>query len=426
MISFVTRLWRDPRGNVLAIVAAAIPLVVGSAGLATDTIQWVTWKRELQRAADSAAFAGAYAKAQGAATANNAVNRDLAKHNNSGITLVSGYPTIAYPTQTGWTSAVRVELAIQKPLGFSSLFVSAAPTITAGATAALVDDGTYCLVALDSSTASAVTIGGNANANLGCGVISNSTSASDSVGVNGNSYNLTASPVAGAGGMPTASLTSHGASNIQPFHAPLPDPYAGQYDTTIPGSVTCRANINASGARDGSGNVNPGCYNDFNPGNGTTNLNPGVYYLNNTGLSINGNTTITGNGVTLIFTGTSPGTLSMNGNAVLNLTAPTTATCGVLGGVDSCNFKKMLMIQSSNASSGNTNRINGNSGAKLDGAIYFPKGNLDFRGNSGPATKCAMIVALRVDFGGSTDIQNNTTGCAANSTVAGKKMRLVA
>ncbi|QNP42759.1 Tad domain-containing protein [Sphingomonas daechungensis] len=58
MISSIKRLWRDRRGNTLAIAGAALPLVLGSAGLASDTIQWTLWKRQIQRAADSAAYAG--------------------------------------------------------------------------------------------------------------------------------------------------------------------------------------------------------------------------------------------------------------------------------------------------------------------------------------------------------------------------------
>jgi hypothetical protein len=306
---------------------------------------------------------------------------------------------------------VQVTLAVQKRLPFTSLFMSTAPTIRATATAAMTDDGEYCVVALDNSTSSGITIGGSANANLGCGVITNSVASSDAVGTNGNAYNLTASPVAAVGGLPSS---IRGASNLKPYHVAQADPYAGKFSTDLPTGMTCKGNINSSGARDGAGNINPGCYNNFNPGNGSTTLNPGVFYLNNADLSINGNTTITGTGVTVIFTGSDPGSLSMNGNSVLNLTAPTTG-----------DYAKMLMIQSPNATAGNTNRINGNNGAKLDGAIYFPKGTLDFRGSSSPATKCAMVVAYRVEFGGNTDIQNNTTGCAANSTVSGKVVRLV-
>ncbi len=49
---------RDSRGNVIAIAGASLPLIIGAAGLATDTIQWTSWKRELQRSADTAAMAG--------------------------------------------------------------------------------------------------------------------------------------------------------------------------------------------------------------------------------------------------------------------------------------------------------------------------------------------------------------------------------
>ena len=52
---------RDSRGNVIAIAGASLPLIIGAAGLATDTIQWAVWKRQLQRAADSAALAGVHA-----------------------------------------------------------------------------------------------------------------------------------------------------------------------------------------------------------------------------------------------------------------------------------------------------------------------------------------------------------------------------
>ena len=65
MIEFFRKLWRDRRGNALVIAGAALPLIVGSAGLASDTIQWALWKRQLQRAADSAAIAGVYAEMQG-------------------------------------------------------------------------------------------------------------------------------------------------------------------------------------------------------------------------------------------------------------------------------------------------------------------------------------------------------------------------
>src|SRR5687768_5615897 len=89
MIAFLRSLWRDRRGNALVIAAAALPLVLGSAGLASDTIEWALWKRQLQRAADSAAMAGVYSIVQleGANSGvQNAVTRDLEVNSHVGIT----------------------------------------------------------------------------------------------------------------------------------------------------------------------------------------------------------------------------------------------------------------------------------------------------------------------------------------------------
>ena len=89
------RLWNDKRGNVFIIVGLSLPMLVGSAGLATDTIQWTLWKRQLQRAADSAALAGAYAKMQDQNVVS-AVGADVGKNNQTTFTL-TGSPVIAYP-----------------------------------------------------------------------------------------------------------------------------------------------------------------------------------------------------------------------------------------------------------------------------------------------------------------------------------------
>jgi Flp pilus assembly protein TadG len=83
MIRFFRRLWKDRRGNALVIGAACLPLIVGAAGLASDTIQWTLWKRQLQRAADSAAIAGVYDRENasgGTSTTSATVTHDLSLH----------------------------------------------------------------------------------------------------------------------------------------------------------------------------------------------------------------------------------------------------------------------------------------------------------------------------------------------------------
>ncbi|MFP5328924.1 MAG: pilus assembly protein TadG-related protein [Alphaproteobacteria bacterium] len=427
MIGFLKRLWNDRRGNALMIAGAALPIVVGAAGLATDTVQWAMWKRDIQRAADSAAFAGVYAQVQSGSgmTAEQAVDIDLSNHTTTGFNLVTNR-TIAYPTGSGYTNAVRVTLSVQRRLGFSSLFLSQAPTITASATAALFDSGSYCVVAL-SKTGSALTIGGSANVNMGCGAISNSTDSTDSVGVNGNAHTFVATPVAGVGAI---SDTINGSPDVRSYQLEMADPYSG-LSTSVPSGVPC-TNFNSHIVGNGNGNnngtvtLNPGCFTNFNPGNNTYQLNPGVYYLNNTNLSLSGQTRLVGTGVTIVLTGTNPGSLTMSGNSSLALSAPTATNCGTYSGTNSCNFQNMLIVQSPNATSGNNNTINGDNNSSYDGAIYFPKGDVQLNGSSAAATRCAMVVALTVEFTGNTNLQNTTTGCTAATQVSGRRVRLIA
>src|SRR5437763_10686372 len=115
MIGFIRKLLKDRRGNALAIACAAMPMVIGCAGLATDTIEWTLWKRQLQRAADSAAFAGAYdrASATNGATTNTptAVCNDLAVNLHTWMNLratspctgsVGSYSSLTYPADAGF------------------------------------------------------------------------------------------------------------------------------------------------------------------------------------------------------------------------------------------------------------------------------------------------------------------------------------
>jgi hypothetical protein len=408
MIRFVRKIWQDKRGNALIIAGAALPLVVGAAGLGTDTVQWVLWKRELQRAADTAALAGAYAEMQTGESVDAAVGAHLTDNIHTGIALLSGYPDIDFPADSGtFTKAVKVSLAMQKTLGFSSLFLSTPPTISATATAALVDDGSYCVVALNGSSNSSITVGGSSSINMGCGAISNSTSPTEAVGTNGASYNFTADPVAGVGGMPDS---INGATEIQSHHVAMPDPYAGKYPTTP--TSTCNMQIKANQT-----NYAPGCYKDFKfTGNGTYNLAPGTYFLNNTNFDVQGGVTVKGTGVTIILTGDSPGSVSTNGNSGIQLTAPTSGT-----------YANMLFI----GTGPNDNTINGNNTSFYDGAMYFPNSAVNLTGNSGTMTQCAMIVGNYVNFSGNSNLQNSLTRpdgtpCQAATQVAGKAVRLIA
>ena len=421
MIASLKRLWRDRRGNALVIAGAALPMLIGAAGLATDTIQWTLWKRELQRAADSAAFSGAYALAMGD-TASPAVNKDLDNNyyfRRPSVAAVTGArialtaePTVAFPTPPAtYTNAVQVTISMRKRLGFASMFMTATPTITATATAAQVPSDDYCLITLKRHGGAAIKFSGNPTVNLGCGAISDSDT-NPSVDT-GGTYTLTAPVVAGVGTLPS-SIT--GVTRLRPHQVPMADPFASQYSTAVPAGMSCtNFQQHASNGNTSPKTLTAGCYTSFAPnGGGSYVMEPGVYYLQNTDMTLNGNDVISGSGVTIIFTGDTPGGPKMNGNATINLSAPTTGP-----------YAKMLFIQASNAATENGSTINGTAGSSFDGTMYFPKGQLTFNGTSGAMTKCAMIVSYTAIFAGNTNLQNSTTGCTANQTKKTKSIRLI-
>jgi Flp pilus assembly protein TadG len=424
MIKFFRRLWKDKRGNAILIAGAALPMLVGAAGLATDTVQWVLWKRELQRAADSAALAGVFAKAQNVETVSSAVTADLAKNNNhTGVSLLSGYPVITYPGNTAtFSNAVNVELRIRKTLGFSSLFLSTAPTITATARAAMVPGLRPCAIGL-STTDPSVVIGGSSSTNLGCPVMANST-ACPAVTTNGSAYSFSSPTVAGVGCLPSA-IT--GVTTLLPHYLPQPDPFAGLYSTDVPAGCP-KNNLNQNTYTTGTGQsrvthlysyqshgVCYGGQNAFKFTGGTYYMDAGTYYIDSADFDTTGGTILYGTGVTIILTGTTPGSIKMAGNATLQLSAPTTGA-----------YAKMLFIQSPTALTNNANTISGDSNSSFDGAFYVPKGQVSFTGSSGATTKCAMVIGWTLQFTGNTNLQNSTTGCTANTTATIQIVKLIA
>ena len=130
MLKAFKKLWNNDRGNALIIVGAALPMLIGAAGLATDTIQWALWKRQLQRAADSAAIAGVYERNMTAMGATDgveaAVLRDLTLNQHVGT--LDGAPALDFPadvtTPDKRTNQVSVELKFKKSLTFSSMFLT--------------------------------------------------------------------------------------------------------------------------------------------------------------------------------------------------------------------------------------------------------------------------------------------------------------
>jgi hypothetical protein len=256
MMAFMKRLARDKRGNALIIIGAALPLLVGAAGLATDTIQWTLWKRQLQRAADSGAIAGVYTRIGNDTqiAVEGAVNTDLELNDHTGIEISAGYPDIELPADDGdKKKQVTVTLELSKALPFSSMFMNAAPTIRATATAASVPGADeFCVLATDpSASATGIEITGSTYLDLGeCSLMANpkhptlaASNGNAGGGGGGNNSMVKAKSLAAAGGVKYSN--NWDVDDYDPNSPQLTDPYGpdGANPLPNPKSSDCTKNV---------------------------------------------------------------------------------------------------------------------------------------------------------------------------------------
>ena len=433
---FIGKLIGDRSASAAVVTAFSILSLIGGAGLATDTIQWTLAKRQLQRMADSAAIAGAFARARGksADSTRATAQAELDRYTGLNMISLSATPTIDVGTLNGFTNAVRTTVTSTKALPFSSMFMSNTPTLKATATAAAVGFGVYCVVSLEDTTTTGITIQGSSNVNLGCGMSTNSqgTNALSA----GGSARLIASPLAAVGAIPASSVFQTG-TVLQPYSIPQPDPYAS---LTVPTLPSCNQSLSVSPS---NGNGNGGTTRVQNNGNGIAcyknitlqgpvSFDPGIYIIdgaNNGALTINSGATVSGSGVVFILTTSSAdkstvANVTINGGAQVNLSAPNLNTCSGTA----CNYAGILFYQDQSATlKTNANTINGNSASSLSGAFYFKNQELQFSGDSGMTTTCVQMVARQVTFTGNTAITNDNS-CFDNdelNAINGIKIRLV-
>ena len=398
MFNPFSKLWNDKRGNILVIAAAALPVIVAAAGLATDTIQWTIWKRQLQRAADSAAIAGVYDRQANANSTSNvpaAVTRDLSINNHTWMSLKTGFPTLAYPANAGiQTNQVTVGLAVQQSLPFSSIFVSTAPTITANATAAGIALGDPCILALDGSAARAIDFSGNATINMpDCPVFSDSSASNAAVAKGSAAIN--AKSVGAVGGI--AQSNNFSVSAYYPYSATIADPYAGVVPN--PSDMKCTsANLDENTSNATLATYN--CFSSLSVQPNKTLTIPSSYtgpiYINGGSVDFKGNFTCAACTIVLTNYNTSPtatiGNIIENATANVNITAPTSGT-----------YQGLAFYQDRRATDcSNCNKINGNSSSLITGAMYFPKQELQYNGTGNTSAVCAKFIGKRITFTGNS------------------------
>jgi hypothetical protein len=391
------RLGADIRGNVLALTGAGTFALVGGAGLATDAVQWYMWKRQLHQATDAGALAGAYALSQGAASVDASVQRELDRNSNTAIVLRAVNTPPASGDFTGQASAVEVIATTQRRLPFSSLFLPTPPSIRTRSVAAMVRDGEHCVIAL-APDGIGVNLAGTARVELGCGVAANSDGG-DAIDLDGGSY-LLGSPLTAVGGISSGSSNLARGTQLSPYSVAQQDPLASR-DLGVPASPSaCAANNLTVQPNRPPVTLSPGRYCGGMTLKGQVTLSPGVYIIDEGSFYLTSQANVTGEGVTIILTGSTPNkiaTVKMDGGATANLRAPTPA--------EDETWHDILFFQDQDAE-GQLSSFAGGSSARLKGITYMPGGTLRYTGGSGHEAECLFLIASRVSFTGTTKIRN--------------------
>jgi hypothetical protein len=408
---------KSEAGQALILTAVGLTVLMGFAGLGIDMGVMRYEKRLQQTAADAAALAGANNLSstgvtiggQNAAAANGFTDNgggttaacDAAGAAVGTVCVQVGTPTSG-PHQ-GKALYVEALVAAVHTTYFMRLLGISTTEITARAVATNLSGATTgggCLYTLGppSSSIQGVNVNGNATLNATtCGIEDNGN-----FDPTGGALTINAGTFGVAG---TCSGSGCGKGSVTCADQPGACPALGMPAATDPLSKLTPPCSPCSGG--GSlnlhgGTVNQGTYSSISLGPGATVFNPGLYIIDGSGgLSIGANSTVTGNGVMFYFT--NGATLSMVGTPTVNLTAPSPTNCAACP----AQYDGILMYQDPADTSGPT--IGGNTGSSYDGALYFPKAEVTFFGNSS-GIDVAIVVADSFALSGHPTV--NLTGNA--------------
>jgi Flp pilus assembly protein TadG len=376
----------DESGNVAVIFTLALLPLVGFVGASVDYTHGNAVKASMQAAVDAVSLnlaksASSLNETQLNQKATDSFNALFQRSETQGVTVSAQYSAGAKSVTV--TAAGSINTDFMGVMGRSTL------NIGARAVAVVKGEGTACVLALNKNASGAALAQGSTTVNLtGCSLYDNSNNAS-ALTV-GGSAKLTALSVGVVGGISgNAGITT--TAGIQTGVSPIEDPYS---KLEIPAFSGCLVNNFTSKKKE---TINPGVYcggMKLNAGADVT-LNAGVYTIDRGDLTVNGGATMTGTGVTIIFTsstGNGYANASINGGATVNLTPPTT---GSLAGV--------VMFGDRNAPVGTKFDFNGGATQYIGGALYFPTGAVTFAGGAGTSASCTKLIADTIKFTGNSD-----------------------
>ena len=417
----------DVYGGAAIIMALMTPVIIGGLAFGAEVGGWEMTKRQVQNAADTAAFAAATQVRSG-------MDIDTITAAAIAVAEVSGYagdeagvlvesPPATAPNAVDGTDPngnaayVYVALTQTADRSFTKFFArDDIVTFRSAALANIQNGRPACVLALHPSASGAISTGGSTNVDLdGCDIAANSISSS-AITATGNGSSVTADCISAVGNVSvnnTYNLTCPAPIANGPVTA---DPYAN-IAAPAPASCTSNSPSNQFTGVGGAATWTPGgngslrCYSGTS---GSWNFNKNisltsdvVYVLENTSatvanMSLTGGKTITGTHVTLYFKGRWD--IRLNGNSTINISAPTTGTYAGIA------------LFGSRSSEVNMD-LTGNNGAKIVGAVYSPNKDSDitYTGSSlaYSAGQCTQVIGGTVTFWGNS---NFSTDCSASGT----------
>lgn len=395
-----TGIRRSTRANVATIFALSLPIVVGAAGFGVETSYWYYNSLRLQATADAAAYAGALEQISGSdkPTIIAAATQSAATNGLGSGTIVVNTPPASGPN----TAKKAVEVIVAQNLNrmFTSIFTQGQVPEQARAVALITNASKACMLALDSSASQAVLFSGSTSVKvIGCSVMANSI-ASDAIKLQG-SAGLQADCLISGGGVSLSNpVTTVCAAPITQA-LPAADPFA---DLPAPAASNPCQNANKS-------TLGAGTYCNGLSLSGTVTLQPGVYVIQGGDFKVNANANVSGDGVTIYLAGGSR--VSMNGNATVSLSAPTSGT-----------YSGVLMY-GDRTSIGGQSTFNGTATSLLTGALYFPKQQVNYLGNFSGKNGCTQVVADLIQWSGNSSISQDCTSLGMRDIPATQSVALV-
>jgi Putative Flp pilus-assembly TadE/G-like len=382
------RFLKDGAAGVAPLLGLGMIPLVGTVGAAVDYSRANSARTAMQSALDAAALMLLKQSdpVSGVTTdkVNAYFNANFARPEVQDVQVTAQASPAAGGTSLKMSATGSINTLFMSLMGFSALPMSV------NSTALSYSDGLGCVLSLDPNAGGATTAQGSTAVSLnGCSLYDNSQS--ETALTVGGSARIAALSVGVVGGISgTSGITA--TQGIKTGIGPVADPYAA---VSIPTFFGCKEqNFKAkqsitidAGVYCGGITVHAGA---------EVTLNPGIYYLDGGGLVVNGGASISGSGVTLVFTrkiSNDWATASINGSATVHLTPPKS---GPTAGIVMLGDRRIPLDTSF--------KFNGGANQYLGGAIYLPTAAINFSGGAVAGTSCTQIIGNTVNFSGNSSL----------------------